>query len=270
LAYCMRDTAARVIGDIEVGVQGRTLAQMLDLYEARFLPSSASTLAQAKFENSRQETKESIQAYHGRLRDLWHRAYPTAAARQETQGILVARFVKGLRRIAVRNHVLRSAPTTYLAALEAAQREQSVVYTTEAMTGAAGDTREEPMDITAMDRGETCHGCGSTYHFVRDCPINPRRGRGRGNPGFGRGAMAIGRGTAGRGRGGNSFRGQVRQLQQQARGRGVRPAWRKVLAAMEAILDEEDPADGEDDYEDDYEDAEEQEDNGQEDPNPDF
>ena len=98
------------------------LQAFLDALESRFIPEAEANLAKVSFEKAVQTTGETIQAFHGRLRMLYRRAYPRSPGEEP----LVRRFVVGLRDPKVQEQVIRKDPRTYFAALQAAQNELAV------------------------------------------------------------------------------------------------------------------------------------------------
>lgn len=181
LAYCIRGTAARIIDDIDPRDVNISLRDLMQLYEARFMPASASAIARAEFEQAQQQPKEQIMVFHGRLRDLWKRAYPEMA-RNNVRGadaLIVRKFAMGLRSEDVRDEVLGTPNLTYEAALEIAQNKHSVwVATTTATMGGNPDVKLDAMEIGAIgpaNKGTgACYNCGSRNHLIRECP-KPRQ-----------------------------------------------------------------------------------------------
>lgn len=177
LAYSIRGNAAKIVDDIHPNQpHGQTIADMLDRCEARFITPAASALARSQFETATQQASESLRLFHGRVRDLWRRAYP-AAAQQADETILIRRFALGLRVVKVRDQVLRTNPLTYEAALDAAQTEQSVYVAThpekaEHLAGRRATPADEPMDISLIGAigNLRCYHCKGHGHFLRECP----------------------------------------------------------------------------------------------------
>lgn len=140
LSAAMKGRAAAAVMDIEVQRQFEDINALLQHYDRRFLPASASQMARVSFDQAVQKQGETILDYHSKIRQLWNRAYPNNA----DEVLLIRKFSLGLRKKEVREQVIRQNPQTYGAALEAAQNEASVmrvVSVTE--TGAA----VEPMEI---------------------------------------------------------------------------------------------------------------------------
>ena len=160
LSASMTGAAATAVHDFQANIQDNHNV-LLDDYEARFLPASASEMARVRFDNATQGRKETLLNWHSRLRNLFRRAYPQAG--DETP--LIRRFELGLKNSILREHVLRQHPATYAAALEASQNEQSIVEVTTALHLGP---REEPMEIGALS-DMTCHFCDKKGHIRRDC-----------------------------------------------------------------------------------------------------
>ena len=237
LAAAMTGKAAAAVLDIDTDDRDDPDA-LLEEYENRFLPASASQMSRVKFDQALQGKDESLLDYHARLRSLWNKAYP--GAREDTQ--LIRKFNLGLRRKEVREQVVRANPQTYGRALEAAQNEASVVQVVNAseIGAATAANQVEPMDISAIRAavndipldtppaecvgaiGDTstgaakrkCFICDKEGHWRNECPVlrrairilNPMRYT---NP-VGRGAATGAGNPRGRGtyRGNTPFRGR--------------------------------------------------------------
>ena len=148
-----------------------TFTQLLALFEARFLPGSASQMARIRFDAARQGPNEAVLEFHSRLRALHNKAYPNA----NDDVNLIRKFTMGLRRKELRMQVMRSNPDTYANALELAQNEASVLQMVKVTELGASLTNEEPMEIGSLEepqqRTGDCHFCESNGHWKRDCPL---------------------------------------------------------------------------------------------------
>lgn len=192
LAAAMKGRAAAAVMDLRVLDPQQTVADLIQAYENRFLPASASQLSRVQFEQVSQGPKETILDFHARLRQLWNKAYPNL----QDETMLIRKFSLGLRRSDVRRQVIRTNPNTYGDALEAAQNEASVAQVCSVTeTGAAA---AEPMEIGAMIKGRintrkkianmdrrrpaapggstgkkggACHFCGKPGHWKNECNL---------------------------------------------------------------------------------------------------
>ena len=210
LAGAMKGKAALATLDINVQqpIDGQmpTIALVLDLYQARFLPAAASQLARVKFDVARQGTTESILNFHGRLRALYNEAYPDAA----DHVLLIRKFITGLRRRELRMQAMRVGADTYQQALEAAQNESSVQQLSKVHELGAAPAGDEPMEIGAIQSGkknatnnnnnyslsnnggsyntnnnrkDKCHFCQKVGHWKRDCGLLKRTKKFQNNKG---------------------------------------------------------------------------------------
>ena len=178
LKGAMQGTASATIQDIDIRQPPR-VEDVLNAYEARFLPASASQMARVNFEAAAQRGKEGIMQFHARLRTLWRRAYPNI--RDDVQ--LIRRFALGLRRREVREMVLRNNPLTYGGALEIAQNETSVLDVT-AITELGARIVDDPeaMDVSAVQGNRRRPGTEQQYRR----PSNPTTKDGEGRSGAAR------------------------------------------------------------------------------------
>ena len=185
LATAMKGRAATSVMDITL--DGKDSRQLVAAYDARFLPAASSQPARVQFDQAQQKLNENILDYHGRMRQLWNRAYP--AAQDEVP--LIRRFSLGLRKKTVREQVMRVNPATFAAALEAAQNEASVIQvaqytelgaaamqaTNSPTTTNTNDSGVEPMEIGALGRpsgtrgNSRCYFCDQPGHFKSNCRL---------------------------------------------------------------------------------------------------
>ena len=130
LATCMRGEAARIIQDIPVealeGEDPITIDQLLDEYEARFMPESSSSLAITAFERSSQMKEETLLTWHGRCRDLFVHAFPQVE-NINLDVTLIRKFQEGIYNRTVKYHLTRSRPRDYVTALTTAQNERAAL-----------------------------------------------------------------------------------------------------------------------------------------------
>ena len=263
LVSAMSDKAADVVRDLQVD-DFFTIRNMLDAYEARFMPAAQSDIVRIQFDKCRQNPRESVLEYHSRLRALYRRAYP--ASQDDTQ--LIRRFAFGLANPWVQQMVLRKQAKTYDEALEAALNEAAVMDVSDALkTGASsmtnplpsstnlggGEGHAEPMEIGALVGNvgnNECMFCGKPGHWKSQCQLWSKARRlltgkrfnnrpnqaGNGNRGNARGFFGRGRGRPGgrgRGRTASSPRDTDRQ----------RSMFRQMVAAIQSgefSWDEED------------------------------
>lgn len=232
LASAMSGKAALAVMDIDprsmnaAGLAEISFAELLQKYEDRFVPTSASQIARVRFDHARQGSHEDVLDYHGRLRALYNKAYPAAA----DDVALIRRFIHGLRRKELRMQVMRLNPVDYPSALQAAQNEASVLQMVKVSEMGAG-AMDEPMDISAMEpankpgttgKNGSCHFCGKAGHWKRECNLLKKAQQ-----------FGAGRGRGGGARGGRG-RGRPGPGQQRA----------NLVAALEAALHEDEKEEG--------------------------
>jgi hypothetical protein len=208
----MDGNAARTVRDIDFAAP-LTVAALLDLYEARFLPAASGRLARAEFINVTQSGDETLLQWHSRCREHFMRAFPDENA--EPSQKLRDQFIMGIIDEVISTHVYDANPDTYAGALDSAQRKSATRIIFSKRSGAAGGGLHHMENQKDDKRG--CHFCGDLNHFQRDCKLwtkakgilldgegNRRGGGGRGRPGRrGRGfRRGGGRGQRGGGRGG--------------------------------------------------------------------
>jgi hypothetical protein len=167
--------------------------QLLDLYEARFLPPSATKVARGEFAQAQQEGGQTILRWHVRCREMFIRAHPEIpGGTLETNKILMDKFYLGLQDIAVRRYVYDQSPPTYSAMLSVASGK-AVAESIIAGPGSYGFTGGQRPALNALDReninsleggngvnttsrggayrpvSATCWHCNKSGHLRRDC-----------------------------------------------------------------------------------------------------
>jgi hypothetical protein len=120
-AAAIESTAAEFTSDIPAHVAGRPVADMLNLYESRFLPAAAGQLAAAQFQTAAQMEGEQIAVWHARLRTTFERAFP--GENIQDSRLLINKFVLKLADSNIRQWTHRANPATYNAAMTAASNE---------------------------------------------------------------------------------------------------------------------------------------------------
>ena len=188
LKSCMKGPAFLSIQGLDHEDDQLSATDLLNAYEAKFMPLAASDLSRARFETATQEAKEHLLQWHGRLQMLFVRAYG-GHGQAMGEAMLIRAFARGIRNRRIREHVLRSQPATYDAALGSAQTEQAVLDSANYIPGSAppfatniagqsqaghgaNQGRGEPMEIGAMGTGKIqCHTCHLFGHIARDCGL---------------------------------------------------------------------------------------------------
>lgn len=178
----MEGDASRMIQDIPHD-QG-TIVQMLDAFEARFLPAAAGRMARVEYDVAIQDAKETPLMWHSRLRELYDRAYPDG--NNQVDQHLRDKFTLGLYDPAVRRHVCDAAPATYAEVLESALGKtatEAVLATVGTNRGAAGGAFSIGAVGPSTPGGEggppaggfrstgPCWHCEKLGHIKRECPI---------------------------------------------------------------------------------------------------
>jgi len=254
LQVVMKEDAARATTDIDIS-NCTSIGECLDLFEARFLPPSASQMARVRFDQAHQTAQEKELAFHARARALYARAYPTS--NDDTP--LIRKFTLGLRDPRIKEQVLRKNPATYAAALEAAQAEQSIVEvsahltlgvetapttpTTPTQATPAAAAAPERMEIGAIGGGDSrqieCWLCKEKGHRRTDCPLYQRaidqyrsEMQRRNNRNYSRGGRGRG-GGGGYRNGGGSYRGGGGDYQNRAAAEYVQAGQQGRAAAQQ-------------------------------------
>lgn len=184
----MLEEAAVLTQDIAIRADDAafTVQELLDAYEARFVPPAASALALAEFQAAKQEAAETAVKFHSRLRGLFIRAYPNQAAQANVNVDLINNFTQRLRHPDTQMFCLSQNPATFAAALTLAQQHESALIRRKAsrsfISSIAEDGLEEvdwagSNEVNAMGqyrpRGSVkCFykPCGGP-HVIAHCPM---------------------------------------------------------------------------------------------------
>ena len=100
-----------------------TAAQLLELFEQRFVTAAASEFAISQLEAARQHPQEPLANFHSRLRALWRKAYPD----EHSEAQLIRKFQQGCGMLEVRTSISKAKPAAYNDALTAAQDADAVL-----------------------------------------------------------------------------------------------------------------------------------------------
>ena len=186
-----------------------TLDAFFNKLRSLFLSPSYSDVSKSLFVNRVQQDDESVLQFHGALRVLFERAYPTADERVDSE--LIRKFIGGLKHEKLHTEMRLNPPGTYqdclIHAMRIEGRLQMINLEREMQTRARkGELTNAPMHYATF--GGTTNGGSSTngggaepmdVGNISKAQQNANRGRGRG----GRGGHGRGRG-----RGGNQSTGK--------------------------------------------------------------
>lgn len=172
IAAAMQGAAKRAVADIEWRPDAVTSAQLLTLYEERFLPAAQGDLAYVSFGSAAQRETETALEWHSRLRDLFGRAYPLRRADAEHDRDLIQRFVLGMKDQKVREAIYDRRPATYSAALVEAHNKVAAlaILSGKAATTVDRDIKIEP-GLHAMGDRNGCWFCNDSAHQRRECKL---------------------------------------------------------------------------------------------------
>lgn len=179
----MMGEAARLTADIPIAGVAVTINTVLDAYQLRFMPAAAGQIARVEFHAAHQRPDETIGQYHGRVREMFQRAYPNVMVENSMQ--LIQTFALGLLDTEVCRFVLDRDPLTYAVASNLAQTKGATEASLQTRRTGSGrgmhhlgdleegqiQTSTNPVDMIATTGGPPkCFYCGSIDHMRPDCP----------------------------------------------------------------------------------------------------
>ena len=161
-----------------------TIEAMLAELESLFVPPEASEKARIQYDLAKQSPRETTQAWHGRLKQLFMRAYPGEQATTQ----LIRRFAQGLEDEVVSDQVFRMCCRDYPTALRVALNEESVRRNRKrnpAIDKAMFVPRLHTEQVVAVNElnqidmaTAECYNCKKIGHIRKDCPYVDPRGSG--------------------------------------------------------------------------------------------
>lgn len=171
---------AAMTGYAAMAVQGMDHATpngLLDLYEAKFCTAAASVQARQQFLAATQDEKESITAWHTRVKMLYRRSDVNADMERTKE--LVDKFIFGLAHETVLERTLDARPTNMTDALAEATNRAATLATIKEMGGRKPGVGLHSMKVTKVgvkpqEVEKKCFNCDSPAHMVKECP-QPRR-----------------------------------------------------------------------------------------------
>lgn len=153
----------------------RTFREIADLYEARFVNRAASNAARTDFNRAQQQPQETLLEWHGRLRDLFVRAYPNhpGVDQGELGTNLRERFAVGLESASIQEYVLDKDPATYADCLTDAETKSNTLVKMKDMSqvAAALHAIQQVKKPIPRDAGGACYYCYRDGHFKIECAV---------------------------------------------------------------------------------------------------
>jgi hypothetical protein len=160
LKAAMNGDASRLTNDIPIALHG--IQAVLQNYQNRFQPPAAGQIARVEFHAAKQRPDERVTQFHGRLREMFFRAYPNENAENSMQ--LIQAFTLGLLDTEVSRFVLDRAPDTFTAASNLASTKDA---TEAALLHRVGRGKGV---IHSIQSGNQCWYCGADGHRRDECP----------------------------------------------------------------------------------------------------
>jgi len=122
----MMGEAARLTQDIPINVADVDVRELLNIYQERFLPAAEGAVARIEFQTAHQRPEENIAQYHGRIRELYIRAFPNNDDINHDHH-LINGFLLGLADAGVGQHAMGLNPRTFDIAKDMAQQRNTTV-----------------------------------------------------------------------------------------------------------------------------------------------
>jgi ethanolamine utilization microcompartment shell protein EutS len=168
-AAALEGKAKMAVQDIPVDT-AVNIEALLDSYETRFRPESASDLSKTSFNAACQMVEETPTFWASRLRDLFNRAYPRELVDTER---LIRRYVMGVKSPVVRAHLYRKHPKTFQEAIELCNDETAAEIILKE-TESANDRFMGAITATGSPGQVTCGFCHRNGHSEATCRTKER------------------------------------------------------------------------------------------------
>lgn len=152
-----------------------TSEQILDAYEAKFVPEGNSYYARQAFLESRQRHSESLVEWHTRLIRLYRRAEPQANT--DTTKELIERFGTGIHDHRIIEELVNKRPDTMSKALNIATSKQGALsaYSEVKRIGRRTTAGLYSLDTERKSENVQCWLCKERGHIRSECPSNKER-----------------------------------------------------------------------------------------------
>ena len=171
--------------------------QFVSLMKEVFCPPNASLLAQRCYKNYKQSAEEPPLSYAAEKLARWEAAYPPGSPAGRNEAELMAQLIHGLFHHGLKKGMITNihslSKENFIAKLgdQLSVQHQLVeerltddtsllgLYVTHQKPPIMETGGPEPMELNRLGEADTrrCHNCGSTRHFIRECPTrgqNPR------------------------------------------------------------------------------------------------
>ena len=123
LAASLQEAAGKAVQGIDPEAAGQTIANLLNLYNARFMPQAAGATARSNYQAARQLPAESVREWHTRIRELFALAYPNDDIDNAPHSLDL--FIAGLHNSNVRFFVQSTNIPDFTQALPIAERAET-------------------------------------------------------------------------------------------------------------------------------------------------
>jgi hypothetical protein len=249
----MEGTAKMYVGDIPLGDEAapnqpvQPAAQLLDAYQAVFVPEANAELARVQLQLAKQTETETITQWHARLRHLYSKAHPQLNyAQVEAEQHLRDLFILGLAAQKIKENTWNARPATYQACLAAAQGFQATALILDPTQNPSSGGSSAASTISAVKEeagtNQISDECDAIFARTKDIGRSTARCSGKPSSMLNRGSLYNDnsgswrkeRATPSRGRRGQGRRGRASGN----RGGMSRPLSRARIAQLEEILQE--------------------------------
>lgn len=177
LAAGIQEKAGNAVSDININAAGIDVDDVLNMYQARFLPAAAGTTARTNYQTAKQLPTESVREWHTRVRELFFLAYPNGVIDHEHHSMDI--FINGLYLPQVHFFTASQDIPHFTAALPVAERSETANRKQKQPSVHTVNARPVPNQAQANSLAPqgsgNCYFCADVFkvqnpHLKNQCP----------------------------------------------------------------------------------------------------
>ena len=182
LAAGVQEKAGNAVADINVMAVGLNINNVLDLYQARFLPAAAGTTARTNYQTAKQLPTETVREWHTRVRELFFLAYPDGVINDAHHAMDI--FINGLYQPQIHFQTASQNIDNFTNALPFAERAETAnkrsgkganIHALNFRSNQQNQNQTQNQNTLAPPGSGNCYFCADTFriqspHLKNQCP----------------------------------------------------------------------------------------------------